>query len=282
MSGEGRPGTTVRRRVVEVSGGTGRRLSDSVITEEPMEIRLGWPGHPAQRVAVVMRTPGADFELATGFLLSEGVMALRHTPKTVAYCLDRALSLSQHYNVVTVTLDEAPLRVPAHRSTDVSSACGVCGVDSLADVFTAEHEPLQVTCTVASDVLTGLPETLRDQQRLFGLTGSIHAAGVFDTEGRLVVAREDIGRHNAVDKVLGARQLGVTTYDQAAVLCVSGRIGFDIVTKAVAGQLGTVIAVGGPSSLAVELADRAGITLCGFARGERFVIYTHPARIHGV
>lgn len=247
-----------------------------------MEIRLAWPGHQARRVVVVMRTPGNDFELATGFLLSEGVMALRSTPKTVAYCLDRALSLNQQYNVVTVTLDEPPLRLPSRRSTDVSSACGVCGVDSLADVFTAERQPLRVTSTVAPSVLTALPDALRERQRIFGVTGSIHAAGVFDRDGRLVVMREDIGRHNAVDKVLGARQLGVGNYDETCVLCVSGRAGFDVLTKAVAGQLGTVVAVGGPSSLAVELADRAGITLCGFARGERFVVYTHSERIHGV
>ncbi len=255
---------------------------DSVVTEEPLEIRLGWPGQPASRVAVTMRTPGADFELAAGFLLSEGVLAVGDLPRTVAYCRDRALRQEQLYNVVTVELDAPPRRNPAVRSTPISSACGVCGTQSLDEVFTPCEDALGVEGVVDAGVVSRLPDELMRHQRLFARTGALHAAGVFDLAGGLVVAREDIGRHNAVDKVLGARQLRQTTYEDDSILCVSGRIGFDIIAKATAGRLAMVVAVGGPSSLALELADRAGITVCGFTRGSRYVVYTHPERITGV
>lgn len=282
MSDKGRPGSSVRRPVVEVSGGEQRRRPDSLVTEEPLEIRLSWPGHPAARVAVVMRTPGADFDLAAGFLVSEGVIGLDQPPRAVAYCVDRALSQLQQFNVVTVEIGQPPLRHPSSRATSVSSACGVCGVDSLDEVFAPDQQPMLVTELVDQAVILGLPDKLRSGQRLFAMTGSIHAAGVFDFSSGLVVSREDIGRHNCVDKVVGSRQLGMSDFGESSILCVSGRVGFDIITKATAARMSVVVAVGGPSSLAVELADRAGITLCGFTRGNRFVIYSHPERIRGV
>jgi FdhD protein len=277
-----RPGPSVRRTVTEVVGEQRRTRPDSVVTEEPLEIRLSWPGHDATRVAVTMRTPGADFELATGYLLAEGTTRLGTPPRTVAYCVDRSLSQQQQYNVVTVQLDAPPLRHPSARATAISSACGVCGAESLDEVFTPDHVPLQVGAAVRDDVIVSLPDALRERQPLFARTGSIHACGVFDFDGELVVAREDVGRHNTVDKVLGARELGNASYHESSILCVSGRVGFDIITKAVAGRIAVVVAVGGPSSLAVELADRAGITLCGFTRGGRYVAYTHPERLPGV
>ena len=277
-----RPGSSVRRAAVEVLAGARRTHYDTVVTEEPLEIRLSWPGHSATRVAVTMRTPGADFELAVGYLLAEGVTTVGRPPRTVAYCVDRALSQEQRYNVVTVELDGPPERHPSHRATTMSSACGVCGTASLDEVFTPEATPLEIGPLVSEDVIHAAPQTLRDRQPLFTRTGAIHAAGMFDFDGALLVAREDIGRHNTVDKVLGARQLGSVQFGEASVLCVSGRIGFDIVTKAVAGRIGVVVAVGGPSSLAVDLAERAGVTLCGFVRNERFVVYSHPERIRGV
>jgi len=268
-----------RRTVTEVVDGHGRSRPDTVVTEEPLEIRLGWPGHAAHRVAVTMRTPGADFELATGFLLSEGVIGVGVPPHSVGYCVDRQLRLEERLNVVLVTLAAAPRRTPGQRTIAMSSACGVCGAESLADVFTPDDDPLDVTPQHHVADLPRLMESLLDHQPLFGRTGAIHAAGVYTSTGELVVAREDIGRHNAVDKVLGARQLGSVGYDETGLLCVSGRIGFDIVSKAVAGRIGTVVAVGGPSSLALDLADRAGITVCGFTRGARCVVYTHPGRL---
>jgi FdhD protein len=277
-----RPGPVARRTVVEVVDGTARSRPDEVVTEEPLEIRLGWPGQRPSRVAVTMRTPGSDFELAAGYLVAEGAMLVGAPPHSVVYCVDRALSQEQQYNVVTVTLDGPPARYPSTRATSMSSACGVCGVESLDDVFAPDARPLPVRTQIPADVIAGLPDALRSRQPLFASTGSIHAAGVFDFAGSLLVSREDIGRHNTVDKVVGARQLGTVSFGEDSALCVSGRVGFDIITKAVAGRIAVVVAVGGPSSLAVELAERAGITVCGFTRGRRFVVYTHSERVGGV
>jgi FdhD protein len=265
--------------VQEVRQGEVSARRDTVVTEEPLEIRLSWPGHAATSVAVVMRTPGNDFELATGFLLAEGVLPRGAAPNSVAYCIDRDLSQVQRYNVVTVTLGEPPLRLPGSRSTSVSSACGVCGVQSLDEVFTTSDEPISVAATVEAGVLSRLPDALRREQAVFAQTGALHAAGIFTFEGDLVVAREDIGRHNAVDKVFGARQLGTAAFGMDSILCASGRIGFDIIAKAVAGRVAVIAAVGGPSSLALDLADRAGITVCGFVRSGRCVVYSLPSRI---
>jgi FdhD protein len=274
-----RPGPTTSLLVDEVDEGTIRRRPDRLITEEPLELRLGWPGEPASRLAVTMRTPGADFELAAGFLLSEGLLRLGQTPRTITYCLDSTLTRDQQYNVVTIELAEPPRRLPAARFTAVSSACGVCGTQSLDDVYAPEEPPLEIEQVVGSRLLESLPDVLRSAQPMFAKTGAVHAAGVFSFGGDLVVVREDIGRHNAVDKVLGARVLGTASYGESAILCVSGRIGFDIVTKAVAGRIAVVLGVGGPSSLAVRLAERAGVTVCGFARDSRYVVYSHPERM---
>lgn len=263
----------------EVVGDEVHQRPDTVVTEEPLEVRLSWPGVSAHRVAVTMRTPGADFELAAGYLLSEGVTTTGTPPRTVAYCTDVDLTPEQEFNVVTVELDHQPRRHPASRSTTMSSACGVCGTESIDEIFTPDDDPIRIQGQVGADVVRALPDRLIERQKVFSRTGSLHAAGVFDPRGELVIAREDVGRHNAVDKVIGARQLGTVSYDENVLLCVSGRIGFDIVTKAVAGRVGAIVAVGGPSSLALDLADRAGVTVCGFTRGNRFVVYTHPERI---
>ncbi len=281
MTDATRPGPTTQRTVHEVVAGRVTRRPDRVITEEPLEVRLGWPGEAAHRIAVTMRTPGADFELAAGFLMSEGVLDHDESPRTITYCLDSTLTREQHYNVVTVQLDRPPHRNPAARLTAVSSACGVCGTQSLDDVFTSSDEPLEGREPVDPVLLSSLPGTLRAAQPVFTKTGAVHAAGVFDYAGSLRVAREDVGRHNAVDKVLGARMLGTTSYDERSILCVSGRVGFDIIAKAVAGRISVVLGVGGPSSLAVQLAQRAGVTVCGFARDTRYVVYSHPERVLG-
>jgi FdhD protein len=279
-----RPGPTTRRVVHEIVDHESRRRPDTVVTEEPLEIRLTWPGTAAHRVAVTMRTPGADFELAAGFLLSEGVVEATRPPHTIAYCTDVELSPEQEFNVVTVEIDGPPRRHPGSRSTTMTSACGVCGTQSIDEIFLPEDDPVPLGSPVEPTVISSLPDLLAERQRVFSRTGSLHAAGVFDGKGGLILAREDVGRHNAVDKVLGARQLGTVpgwSSDDEVLLCVSGRVGFDIITKAVAGRIGTIVAVGGPSSLALDLADRAGITVCGFTRGSRFVVYTHPGRVIG-
>jgi FdhD protein len=275
-----RPGPTTSVLVTEVVDGAPRRRPDRLITEEPLEIRLGWPGMPPGRLAVTMRTPGADFELAAGFLLSEGLLRLRESPRTITYCLDSTLTRDQQYNVVSIELEHPPHRLPAARFTAVSSACGVCGTQSLDDVYSPDESPMSLGPVVDGRVLESLPEVLRSVQPIFGKTGAVHAAGVFSVAGEQVVVREDVGRHNAVDKVLGARVLGSASYGESSILCVSGRIGFDIVTKAAAGRIAVVLGVGGPSSLAVRLAERAGITLIGFARDARYVVYSHPGRLH--
>lgn len=293
MKRERRPGPSVRVRVQEyTAAGTEddrpaarRSREDRLATEEPLEVRASWPGQPAQRVAVTMRTPGQDFELATGLLYAEGVLD-PEALHSVAYCTDEDLSPEEEFNVVTVRLAALPRRLPAPRSgtvTATSSACGVCGTQSIEDVLslsagTARRSP--AATAVPPDLLHALPARLREAQRVFDSTGGLHAAGWFDHEGRLVVLREDIGRHNAVDKVVGARLLaGEST--AAPVLCVSGRIGFEIVQKAVAAGVGLVAAIGAPSSLAVRLAEDAGLGLVGFLSARRFVVYAAPERVAG-
>ena len=276
-----RPGVTTRVNVHEYDGSRVHRHEDRLATEEPLEVRLAWPGRPAERVAVTMRTPGHDFELAAGMLFGEGVLEGSWI-RSVNYCTDSSLSTEQEFNVVTVDLDRPPLREPATRYDGPgasASACGVCGTQSIDEVLAlcdvrrpAEHP------VVAPEVLTGLPSALREAQRVFASTGGLHAAGLFTEHGTPLVVREDIGRHNAVDKVVGARIL--TAQDTAApVLCVSGRIGFEIVQKAAAAGIGVLAAIGAPSSLAARLAEDAGVCLVGFLSAERFVTYTAVHRI---
>jgi FdhD protein len=277
-----RPGPSVRVRVRELNDAGSHEREDRLATEEPLEVRLAWPGHDAERVSVTMRTPGNDFELAAGLLHAEGVLVPHHLGQ-VAYCTDVRLSPEEEFNVVTVTLDAPPPRLPAARPgtvTSVASACGVCGAESVADVVAMTEVRAQVAASavVPRDVLAGLPETLRSKQRVFDSTGGLHAAGLFDEAGHLLVLREDIGRHNAVDKVVGARILGGQE-PGTPVMCVSGRIGFEIVQKAVAAGVGVVAAIGAPSSLAVRLAEEAGLGLVGFLRRDRCVVYAGSDRI---
>ncbi len=288
MSLPRRPGPSTRVRVHEVTVAPGvesvRRHEDRLATEEPLEIRLAAPGRPARRVAVTMRTPGHDFELATGFLYGEGVLASADDVRTVAYCTDTTLSPEQEFNVVTVELSRPPRREPAQRAAGLSaatSACGVCGTESIDDVLAqcdvhASSRWSELKLSV--EMVLGLPDTLRQAQKVFDSTGGLHAAGLFDEHGTLLVLREDIGRHNAVDKVVGSRLLAGRS-PAVPVLCVSGRIGFEIVQKAVVADMGSVAAVGAPSSLAVELAQRAGLCTAGFVRDGRMVVYAGAERL---
>ncbi len=284
-----RPGPSVRVRVQEHRTDPGTdpgaqrvvRREDRLATEEPLEVRLAWPGSRPSRVGVTMRTPGQDFELAVGMLLAEGLLA-PSTLSSVAYCTDVRLTREQEFNVVTVTASEPPPRDLTSRASTVTaaaSACGVCGTESIDDVLRlAAVRGTASAARVSSGMLHALPDRLRERQRVFDSTGGLHAAALVDAAGELLVVREDIGRHNAVDKVYGARVLaGEPT--ATPVLLVSGRIGFEIVQKAVAAGAGLLVAIGAPSSLAARLADEAGLGLVGFLSADRFVVYAGADRI---
>lgn len=269
-----RPGPTVRVRVHEESVEGSRQREDRVATEEPLEIRLGWPGGEPRRVWVTMRTPGHDFDLAAGWLLHEGLLGADGI-REVAYCTDVSLARDQEFNVVTVTLAGPPAADPGHRhgaSSSGSSACGVCGKDSISDVLDLPRAEPWAGPRLAPEVVRTLPDLLRDRQVVFDRTGGVHGAALVDASGELVVVREDIGRHNAVDKVTGARVLAGDSPAEAC-LVVSGRAGFELVQKAVAAGVGALAAVGAPSSLAVGLAQESGLDLYGFVSPRRCVRY---------
>lgn len=276
-----RPGPTVRVRVREYAEGRWRGREDRLATEEPLEIRLAWPGHPAERVGVTMRTPGHDFELAAGMMAGQGVLAGTELSQ-VAYCTDVTLAPEEEFNVVTVTLAAPPLAPPSVRTSTLlatSSACGVCGTESIDEVMTLaarrsggapEHPSL------SPELLSALPDRLREHQRVFNTTGGLHAAATVEADGTLAEVREDIGRHNALDKVIGARVLAGRS-PAVPVMLVSGRIGFELVQKAAVSGVGALVAIGAPSSLAVRLAEEAGLGLVGFLSAKRFVVYVEPA-----
>ena len=266
-----RPGPTVRTRVHELGSEGERHHEDRLATEEPLEIRLAWPGAPPRRVWVTMRTPGHDFELSVGWLVHEGLVTA--PPHTIAYCTDADLTPEQEFNVVTVTLDVPPTRDPGHRHAGSgSSACGVCGKDTIAEALAAPATGRWAGPVPGPDVVRTLPDRLREAQRVFDATGGVHAAALATAEGELLVVREDVGRHNAVDKVTGARVVAGQSPSEAA-LVVSGRAGFELVQKAVAAGAGALVAVGAPTSLAVQLAEEAGLVLYGFTSSARTVRY---------
>lgn len=264
----------MRTRVREHLATGERRHEDRLATEEPLEIRLEWPGATPRRVWVTMRTPGHDFELAAGWLRHEGVLGAAGV-RGVAYCTDETLSPEQEFNVVTVALDGPPATDPGHRheaASSGSSACGVCGKDSVAAVLDVPRGQRWTGALPSPEVVRGLPDALREHQQVFARTGGVHAAGLADATGRLHVVREDVGRHNAVDKVTGARILGGEP-EAGACLVVSGRAGFELVQKAVAAGTGSLVAVGAPTSLSVRLAEEAGLVLYGFTSARRCVRY---------
>ncbi len=267
-----RPGPSFRTRVAEFRDGVRLDHEDRVATEEPLEIRVTGPALPAQRVAVTMRTPGHDFELAAGWLVHEGVTSPGDV-RAVRYCTDADLGPLEEFNVVTVDLATPPTSLPTARL--VNSACGVCGTDSIQDVLAAAPRPTPVSLELAT--LLGLPDRLREHQPGFGRTGGLHAAGLFEADGTLVVVREDVGRHNAVDKVVGSRILGSSA--MPPVLVLSGRIGFELVQKAVVSGVSAIVAVGAPTSLALSLAQDAGLVMAGFTRSGRCVVYAGADRV---
>ena len=272
--GTRRPVTPVRVHTVE--DGTSRERPDRLVTEEPMEIRIQGPRGPAEPIAVTMRTPGADFELAVGFLLTEGVLRDSEEIASVAYCLEG--EGDQHYNVVTVRTRSAVHVDAARRAFTANASCGVCGKATIDDIEVASA-PIGPGPVIPASVLMKLPDRLRAEQSVFDTTGGLHAAGCFDAYGALTVVREDVGRHNALDKIVGFAALERRLPLSDQVLMVSGRVSFEIVQKAAVAGIPIVCAVSAPSSLAVDAARRLDQTLVGFLRDERFNVYCGAERV---
>lgn len=269
---------TARRPVLRLSAdGKRHRRPDALAVEEPLEIRVD-----GQALAVTMRTPGNDVELAHGFLLTEGVIGQAAQVSTARYCDGVGPDGYNTYNVLDVALaagTPAPLAGVA-RNFYTTSSCGVCGKAALDAVrVSSRYPPALDPCMISQDVLAGLPTALRDQQRVFSSTGGLHAAGLFSTDGSPLVVREDVGRHNAVDKALGWALLAGLVPLAGTVLMVSGRASFELVQKAAMAGVPILAAVSAPSSLAAELADEQGMTLVGFLRGASMNVYTGARRI---
>lgn len=263
-------------RVTAFHGGVGSERADTLATEEPLEIRIQGSEQDQVQVAVTMRTPGGDFDLAVGFLFTEGLIEPGEV-RRVAYC-DTQPGEDQRYNVVSVTINRPFESERLRRNFYANSSCGVCGKAALEDIE-VRCSPVGPGPEVALDVILSLPERLRAAQKMFESTGGLHAAGLFDTAGEPVGIHEDVGRHNAVDKAIGERYLAGEVPVGGRILQVSGRASFEIVQKAAVAQVPVVSAVSAPSSLAVEAAERFGMTLIGFVRDGRCNVYTHPERV---
>ncbi len=275
--------------VVDISKvDSGHRLSqdDSVAVEEPLEIRLGFStpdGRTSKSISITMRTPGNDRELAVGFLFAESIVRRADDIASVEHCGPPAPDTGNH-NVVRVELDPDVSvdlgRLQRHFYT--SSSCGVCGKTSLDALRLVGVEPIvDDGLVIDTDVLTSLPDSLRAQQHTFDATGGLHAAAAFDTDGELVVTMEDVGRHNAVDKVIGSLLLENRLPASKLGLMVSGRASFELMQKTLVAGMPLLAAVSAPSSLAVQLAREFGVTLVGFLRGKTFNIYSGGQRIIG-
>ncbi|QSR84728.1 formate dehydrogenase accessory sulfurtransferase FdhD [Methylacidimicrobium sp. B4] len=256
------------------------RRTDSVAVEEPLEIRLR-AGRDERVVAITMRTPGSDFELAAGFLYGEGIVRDARSIRSISYCVDRVREEEQLYNIVTVDLaaDRLPDFGGLERHFLTTSACGVCGRASLETLRDRGCQPLSLRWTVPAALLPLLPGRLGSRQGIFRSTGGLHAAGLFTRQGELIALREDVGRHNAMDKLIGWALLQNRLPLSDCLVLVSGRASYELLQKALAAGLPVFCAVSAPSSLAVRLAREFALTLVGFLRGERFNIYAGQARI---
>jgi FdhD protein len=244
---------------------------DAVAVEEPMELRV-----EGRSLSIMMRTPGHDEELAAGFLLTEGIIREPQHLFEISTCPSRSEGQGNVVDVLLagVTMDWDSLT----RHVFASSSCGLCGKTSIESVFQS-FPPVIATWQVSQDFLLTLPDKLRASQATFDQTGGLHASALFDLDGNLLVLREDVGRHNALDKLLGyALRAGLLPL-QDKILMVSGRVSFEIMQKALAGGIGLIAAVSAPTSLAVEFAEKSGQTLVGFLRGDRMNVYANPQRL---
>ena len=268
---------STRTPVTRIRGALRSTRPDTVVVEEPLEIRVS--GVP---LAVTMRTPGSDVQLAQGFLLTEGIIADRADIASIRYCNSVDGSGVNTYNVLDIDL--APgVSLPEtgiERNFYTTSSCGVCGKASLDAIRQrTRHSPAADRIRVEAATISSLPDTLRTAQKVFDTTGGLHAAGLFTADGQLIAVREDVGRHNAVDKLIGwAIEQGQVPL-RGTVLLVSGRASFELAQKAVMAGIPVLAAVSAPSSLAIDLAHEAGLTLIGFLRGPTMNLYTHPHRV---
>jgi FdhD protein len=275
-----RASSTTSLNIMEVRDGKASSRGDQVATEEPMEIRLLASGRRIT-AAVTMRTPGSDFELAAGFLYGEGLVETPADISGISYCVDKGLDETQLFNIVNVKLRTG--FIPDVRSLErhfyTSSSCGVCGKASLESLDLRGCRAPTPGPQVTTEVVASLPEALRRAQGIFESTGGLHAAGLFTSEGELVAVREDVGRHNAVDKLIGWSLLKGNLPLDGMLLMVSGRSSFEIMQKALTAGIPMVCAVSAPSSLAVDVARRFDMSLVGFLRGSRFNVYAGSQRI---
>ena len=267
-----------RVQLKSVVNGERTLKGDYVATEEPLELRLTASGEQ-RTVAVTMRTPGNDFELAAGFLLAEGVVRAREDIARIAYCVGG--DAAQRYNVVSVELraKALPDLSGLERTFYTTSSCGLCGKAGLDTLERRDLCALPTGVFVTAELLSTLPGTLRRSQGLFDVTGGLHAAALFSPEGQLIALREDVGRHNALDKLIGWALLEGRLPLNEHLLLLSGRASYELLQKALVARLEVVCAVSAPSSLAVDLARRFNVTLVGFLRNERFNIYAAEERI---
>lgn len=280
VEGQPRPGRTTEVDILAMDGASAKRKHDSVVTEEPLELRLVARG-ATRTLAVTMRTPGNDFELAAGFVYNESIVRSRTQIGGITYCLDPQIDPEQRYNIVNLELTASSLpdldRFERHFLT--SSACGVCGRAQLDALRDLGIEPLDGGIVVGASLLYSLPDKMREAQRVFESTGGLHAAALFDESGQAVAVREDVGRHNAVDKLVGWGLMEGRLPFARSILMISGRASYEILQKAVVARIPIVCSVSAPSSLAIELAREFNVTLAGFLRGEHVNVYCGSERI---
>ena len=271
---------SVDRPVVQLAAdGSRKARRDRVAGEEPLEIRVVSPGAEPSTIAITMRTPGHDFALAVGFLTTEGILRGADDLRSVEYCT-KGVGVEQKYNIVTVRTTRPPPDGLSRRALITSASCGICGTSTLDDLQASVPESRANDSTVVeAALLVSLPDRLREEQTLFERTGGLHGVGLFDASGRMLFVREDIGRHNAVDKVIGEAVLAKHVTLAGALLVVSGRVSFEIVQKAAMVGISIIVAVSAASSLAIDAAERLGITLAGFVRNGRANLYTHTHRV---
>lgn len=278
---EGRRSRTTRVRMSAVTNRSVRRVADVLATEEPLEIRVtnAQTGDSVLN-QITMRTPGDDFELAAGLLVAEGVVHRSDQIRQMEFCVGPNGSAVQQYNIVSVIVEGVdPQRMSGTHMRTAVSACGVCGKATLDEISMRGVDPLPDFGTVDALVIEQLPDLLRARQKLFTQTGGLHGAALLSAEGDVLAVREDVGRHNAVDKLLGWSLLNPADSIQRMILMVSGRLSFELAQKAVAGRIPVLAGVSAPSSLAVDLANQFDLTLIGFLRGATFNIYSRPDRI---